>query len=469
MRFLIKYGPNRRLQGNRMSMISARIERLPFARFHKHLLLMGGLGYMFDAMDAAVLAFILPVLRTEWGLSSVQIGLLGSSTFIGFFFGALLAGTLGDLIGRRAVMMWALALYCVASLVSAWVDSWPPFFVARVVAGMGTGAESAIIAPYLAEFVARRFRGSFTGALAGFFSFGFVAAALLGYFIVPAHASGWRIVLVITALPVVMLLWWRRALPESPRWLESRGCEQEAGVILDRIEADFTRRGHALAEPRPEPAEPARGGGSLRENFALLVTGRQARITFMTWIMWLSITFSYYSFFVWIPGLLVESGMSITKSFSYSLAMYCAQVPGYFSAAWLNEKIGRQATIASYMLLGGASALGLALSHSDGQIMLAGVLMSFFMNGTYAGVYAYTAEVFPTAVRTTGAGLASAIGRVGAIVSPILVGYLYPNFGFLGVFGTTTVTLLLGALVVVLMGVPTRGRSLEEIAAGGVK
>ncbi|WZB61701.1 MFS transporter [Achromobacter xylosoxidans] len=242
-----------------MSMISARIERLPFARFHKHLLLMGGLGYMFDAMDAAVLAFILPVLRVEWGLTSVQIGLLGSSTFIGFFFGALLAGTLGDLIGRRAVMMWALALYCVASLVSAWVDSWPPFFAARVIAGMGTGAESAIIAPYLAEFVARRFRGSFTGALAGFFSFGFVAAALLGYFIVPAHASGWRIVLVITALPVVMLLWWRRALPESPRWLESRGRTAEAEAVLDRIEADFRRRGATLAEPRPEPEAPPRG------------------------------------------------------------------------------------------------------------------------------------------------------------------------------------------------------------------
>ena len=169
-----------------MSMISARIERLPFARFHGHLLLMGGLGYMFDAMDAAVLAFILPVLRTTWNLSSIQIGVLGSSTYIGFLFGALLAGTLGDLIGRRAVMMSALALYCVASIVSAAADDWSSFFAARVVAGMGTGAESAIIAPYLAEFVARRYRGSFTGALAGFFSFGFVAAALLGYFIVPA-------------------------------------------------------------------------------------------------------------------------------------------------------------------------------------------------------------------------------------------------------------------------------------------
>lgn len=448
-----------------MSMISARIERLPFAGFHRHLLLMGGLGYTFDAMDAAVVAFILPVLRTAWHLSSVQIGLLGSANFIGFLFGALLAGTLGDLIGRRAVMMWALALYCAASLVSAMVDTWPAFFASRIVAGVGTGAESAIIAPYLAEFVARRFRGSFTGSLAGFFSFGFVAAALLGYFIVPAHEEGWRIVLVITALPVVMLLWWRRALPESPRWLESRGRLREAEVILDRIEAGYARRGIALPAPVAEPLAPQLKAGTLATNFAALLAPRQARITVMTWIMWLSITFSYYAFFVWIPSLLVEAGMSITRSFAYSLTMYCAQVPGYFSAAWLNERIGRQATIATYMLLGGASALGLAFAQDDQQIMLAGICLSFFMNGTYAGVYAYTAEVFPTAVRTTGAGLASAIGRIGAITSPILVGYLYPTFGFAGVFGVTTAALLIGACVVVLMGVPTRGRSLEEIAA----
>ncbi|HEX7922205.1 MAG TPA: MFS transporter, partial [Bradyrhizobium sp.] len=393
-----------------MSMISARIERLPFARFHVHLLLMGGLGYLFDAMDAAVLAFILPVLRTAWGLTNVETGVLGSSTFVGYLFGALLAGTLGDLIGRRAVMMSALALYSVASLASAAVDSWPAFFAARVVAGMGTGAESAIIAPYLAEFVARRYRGAFTGALAGFFSFGFVAAALLGYFIVPAYENGWRIVLVITAIPVVMLLWWRRSLPESPRWLESRGRVKEAEAVLDKVEASFAREGRVLPAPVVEPAAPAVSSGTLLSNFAALLAGRQARITTMTWIMWLSITFSYDSFFVWSPGLLVQNGMSITKSFGYSLAMYCAQVPGYFTAAFFNERIGRQSTIATYMILGGASALGLAFAASDGQIMTAGLLLSFFMNGTYAGVYAYTAEVFPTAIRTTGAGLASAIG-----------------------------------------------------------
>src|SRR5438046_4123947 len=120
------------------------------------------------------------------------------------------------------------------------------------------------------------------------------------------------------------------------------------------------------------------------------------------------------------------------------------------------------------MLLGGASALGLGFAQGDQQIMLAGILLSFFMNGTYAGVYAYTAEVFPTAVRTTGAGLASAIGRIGAIVSPILVGYLYPNFGFAGVFGLTTSVLLVGAVTFALTGGPTRGRSLEDIAASEV-
>jgi putative MFS transporter len=452
-----------------MTMLSARIERLPFSGFHRRLLLMGGLGYTFDAMDAAVIAFVLPVLRTEWGLSSVQIGVLASANFIGFFFGALAAGACGDLIGRRKVMMSALAIYCVASLFSGMVNDWTFFLALRIVAGFGAGAESAIIAPYLSEFVARRYRGTFTGALAGFFSFGFVAAALLGYFIVPAHPQGWRIVIFITALPVVLLLWWRRALPESPRWLESQGRAAEADVIMDAMESDHLRRGHALpvlnAEDVAAPP-PSTTRGNLLTNYATLVSKKLIRISTMTWLMWLSITFSYYSFFTWIPSLLIQNGMTITKSFGYSLVMYIAQIPGYFSAAWFNERIGRQATIVSYMLLGGLCALGLAFTHSDAQIMVAGVLLSFFMNGTYAGVYAYTPEVFPTQVRATGSGLASAIGRIGGITAPILVGFIYPTAGFAGVFGMTTAVLLLGAAAVTFMGIPTRGRSLEDIAAG---
>lgn len=454
-----------------MSQLSSRIESWPFSTFHRRLLLIGGLGYTFDAMDAAVLAFILPVLRVDWHLTSVQTGVLGSGTYIGYFFGALLAGAFGDLIGRRRVMMGALAIYCAASLVSAMTHGWSTFFAARIVAGFGTGAESAIIAPYLTEFVSRRYRGTFVGSLAGFFSFGFVAAALLGYLVVPATPEGWRIVLVLTALPVVMLLWWRRALPESPRWLESRGRHAEAGAIVERIERELRASGQSWDVPAGETTGRAAAASpsafapvSLAANFRALWTGRQARVTAMTWAMWLAITFSYYSFFTWIPGLLIQHGMSITKSFGYSLVIYIAQIPGYFSAAWLNERIGRQATIASYMVLGGVAALAMTMMRSNEAIMAAGICLSFFMNGTYAGVYAYTAEVFPTSIRTTGVGTASAVGRIGAIVSPILVGYIFPAFGFGGVFGVTTAVLVAGAVAVLVMGIRTRGKSLENIA-----
>lgn len=125
--------------------LSARIERLPFGRFHWHLLLMGGLGYTFDGLDAAIVSFVLPVLRPLWSLSSLQVGFLGSGTYIGYLFGALSAGLLGDRIGRRAVMMYALVLYCAASLVSAFAQDWTSFLGCRIVAGFGTGAESAIV------------------------------------------------------------------------------------------------------------------------------------------------------------------------------------------------------------------------------------------------------------------------------------------------------------------------------------
>ena len=451
-----------------MTMISARIERLPFSGFHRKLLLAGGLGYTFDAMDAAVLAFVLPVLRTAWNLSGVQLGMMVSMGFVGAIVGALVAGTFGDLIGRRKVMMSALVLYCAASAGSALVNDPISFMLLRLVAGIGAGAEAVIIAPYLAEFTARRYRGIFIGALAGFFSFGFVLAALLGYFFVPASADGWRHVILITAAPVVMLLWWRRSLPESPRWLESQGRAAEAEATLDAMEASAMQRGIPLPALDPEEVAsqpPSRERGSPLKNYGTLLSGKLSRITFMTWGLSMSQSFSYYAFFTWIPSLLVQNGMSITKSFGFSIVMYVAQIPGYFSAAWLNERIGRKAVIVSYMLLGALSAITMAYARGDSQIMLAGSALSFFMNGTYAGIYAYTSEVFPTHVRATGAGLASSMGRLGGVAAPIAVGMVYPAAGLVGVFGMTTSVLLFGAAVVLIFGVSTKNRSLEAITA----
>jgi putative MFS transporter len=448
--------------------ILKRIERLPFGRFQWRLLWMGGMGYTFDAMDGAMIAFILPAVTALWGLTSERTGVLGSSAMIGYLFGAFFAGTLGDLIGRRAVMMYGLAIYCVATLIAAFAANWQLLFWWRVAASVGTGAESAIIAPFLAEFVAKKYRGRFVGSLSGFFSFGFVFAALLGYFVIPAARDGWRIVQVISALPIVMLLWWRRSLPESPRWLIERGRSAEAEAEVARIEAEVSQRGNASLpsiEGVELPAAGARRGGTFSKNLAALWSPSMRRTTVMLWVLWIAITFSYYGFFTWIPTLLVKQGMTTTKSFGYSIIIYLAQIPGYYSAAFISEKLDRKWTIVLYMVLGGGSAYFMSNAGSDASITITGFLLSFFMNGTYAGIYAYTPELYPTAFRTTGMGVASAFGRIGGLSAPIVIGYTFPRIGFGGVFFITTIVLVIGALVVGLLGIGTAGKSLEQITA----
>lgn len=449
-----------------MSTVAARLERLPFSRFHLKLLVMGGLGFTFEAADAGLIAFVLPVIRAKWHLTSFETGMIGSSTYIGFLFGALFAGMLGDRFGRRVVMSWALLVFCAMTLCNAFVNDWHTFFVFRMLAGVGMGAEGAIIAPFLSEFVSRRYRGTFTGALAGFFSFGFVLSAVVGYFLIPSSPDGWRYALILAASPVLMLLWWRKSLLESPRWLECRGRESEANSIVEKIEFEIERSGRTLppidysAVAIQRPAAPLGFVAVLKA----LWTRPLAYTTAMIWIFWLAITFCAYAFLTWIPGLLVQSGLTMSKSFSYTIAIYLAQIPGYYCGAFTNEKLGRKRSIVTFMVLACLSAIWLSTAKDAHTMLFASMALSFAMNGVVAGQYAYTPEVFPTEVRATGMGAASSFGRIGAIASPMLVGYIFPIFGFAGVFGMTTAVLAIGGLVVLIFGKETKGLSLETIA-----
>lgn len=448
----------------------ARLDRLPLSRPHYLLLLLGGLGYTFDGMDSAVVAFLLPSVQDEWGLTSAQLGLIGSATPFGFLFGATCAGLLGDRIGRRKVMMWALAVYAVFSVIGAAAPNYEVFLGARVFAGFGAGAESAIIAPFLSEFVPAARRGWFVGALAGFFSFGFVLAALLGRFVVQPVPEGWRWAQVVTAAPIALLLWWRRSLPESPRYLLANGRTAEAEQVVTELEHKVQVTTRAPLPPVPEvaverPGETRKVGLLLALRY--LWSGAMARRTAITWLIWFVITFSYYGFFTWIPTLLVRQGITVTQSFEFSIIIYLAQVPGYFSAAWLGESLDRKNTIALYLAGAAVSAYWMSQMTDPVMITVAAAVLSFFLNGTYAAVYSYTPEVFPTWIRASGTGLSSAFGRVGSIIAPSVIGLSAATLGFAGVFGMTTAVLAVGVVCTLLFGLSTAGRSLENLTESG--
>lgn len=444
--------------------IVRRLERLPMTRTQWKLLFMAGLGLTFEAEDLAIIAFIMPPVAKLFHMTSAETGLLGSSAFIGYLFGAFLAGTLGDLIGRKKIMLYALAIFCVATLIGAGASTWQFLFWCRLIAGLGFGAEAAIVCPFFSEFVPGKSRGKYIGGLAGFFSFGFVIAAVLGYNIVPASPNGWRTVLVLSALPVVLLLWWRRGILESPRWLIQQGRVAEAEEIVSELETRVKQWAKELPPPESVPV-PVLSVQKPKffQNLGDLWARANARTSAMLWILFFAISFSYYGLTTWIPAMLVREGMTVTKSFGYSLVVFSAIPVGYYAGALVCDWLDRKWTIAACMLGGGLAAIPMIFVRQDSLILFFAFLLYVFMSGVYPPMYAYSSEVYPTNIRATGLGVASAFGRLGAIGAPILIGITYAKIGFGGVFAVAMAVLLVGAAGTAILGISTSGKTLEQI------
>ncbi len=423
----------------------------PLSRLHLRLLLIAGLGYLFDGMDGSALAFFLPVLRAEWHLTAWQSGWIASSTSQGYLIGSLAAGFLADRFGRRRIMMTALAIYCVASCLSALQHGWKPYFVLRVICGIGTGAEAVVIIPYIAEFLPARKRGALCGAVIGFYAFGYTAAAALGLFVVSASPSGWRIASVITGLPVLLLLWWRRALPESPLWLARAGHGNRSGR---------NRVGQRKPAGAQAPAIPA---GFQGRTLISLLTEPPWRGRLLTAVsVWTCLFFSFYGFFAWLPSLLMTHGLALSKSFGLSFLIFSAQIPGYFIAAWLNGVIGRRQVMIGALSFAALSATGLIAAPTLPLLIASAMGLSAGLNGAVAGLYAYMPELFPTRIRASAMGLSSGISRIGAIAGSMGAGPLAAWGGTTPVFTTIGAALLLALLILVFIAGNTGDGPLPE-------
>ncbi|WP_448624809.1 MFS transporter [Geodermatophilus sp. URMC 64] len=427
-----------------------RLDRLPFTREHGRLVVGSGLGWALDAMDVGLISFVMAALAAQWSLSAGQLSWIGSIGFVGMALGATLGGLLADRFGRRQVFALTLLVFGVATGAAALSWSVGALLVFRFLIGLGLGAELPVASTLVSEFAPARVRGRVVVALEAFWAVGWVLAALIGYLVVPRSDAGWRWALALGTVPAVYAAVVRRTLPESVRFLELRGRTEEAEAAVRRFEDAA-----GVVPPSAPPAAPAAAPRAR----GLWAAGTRVR-TAALWVVWFSINFAYYGAFIWLPTLLVEAGFSLVRSFGYTLVITLAQLPGYAAAAFLIEKWGRRPTLAVFLV---GSALGAGLfAAADGAtaVLLTGMVLSFFNLGAWGALYAVTPEVYPTALRASGAGAAAGFGRIASILAPLSVPPLLDAGGSGLVFGVFAFFFALGALAT--WGLPElRGRALD--------
>ncbi|GAA5012526.1 MFS transporter [Acinetobacter puyangensis] len=438
-----------------MDLIS-RVQRIPVGKFHYTLLWMIGLGWMFDAMDTGMISFIMTELAADWSLDAKQKASIVSLTFVGMAIGAVVAGGVADKIGRKTVFAVTLFIYSIATALCAFAPNLTWLLVFRFIVGLGLGGQLPVAVSLVSEYIPAQVRGRFIVLLESFWGLGWLVAALVSYFFIPKF--GWHAAFLIGGLPAlyVFVIW--KKVPESIPYLINRGRLQEAHQIVCKMEK---QAGLPVIQQIKALPVAKQHDVSFRQLWSTTLWKR----SLMLWLIWFGVVYSYYGIFTWLPSLLVQEGYTIVKSFEYVLVMILAQLPGYLAAAWCVEKFGRKFTLAGFIAACAVCAYFFGNAGSIIMIIVWGCLLSFFNLGAWGVVYTYTPEQYPTNIRAFGSGWASAIGRIGGICAPIVVTGMMdlPN-SFHNVFLMFTAVLMAVALVVLILGEETKGRTLESIS-----
>lgn len=417
---------------------NARLDRLPFNAAHRKLLVASGIGWAFDAMDVGLVSFVVAAIAADphFNLNATEKSWVLSVGFVGMAIGAALGGYFADRVGRKTVFTATLIIFGLANAGMACSWTLVALLIARFIIGLGLGAELPVASTLVSEFSPTRHRGRMTVLLESFWAVGWIIAAAIGAFVIPNTGDwGWRWALLIGALPLLYAVVTRAHIPESVRFLESKGREDEAEQAVRYFEQ---ASGVApVASPKAEPLPAIR----TRELFGHQYLARTVAI----WLTWFFVNFSYYGAFTWMPSLLADQFGSLTSSFGYTLIISLAQLPGYFLAAWLVEIWGRRRTLSVFLAVSAVAAFAFSQAGSVAAVIGFGMLLSASNLGAWGVLYAVTPEIYPTRLRGAASGAAAAVGRVAAIIAPLLVPWFLTLSG-----GDKTVAFVIFAVAFVL-------------------
>jgi MFS transporter, putative metabolite:H+ symporter len=449
---------------NAASSIAARMERLPLGGFHRRFIALVSLGIFFDLYDIFMVAYIGAALQQSGFLSLKQFSIFVAAGFLGMFFGTIVFGMGSDRMGRRSAFITLLLIYSAFTLACAFAPSAGWLIALRFFAGLGIGAEIVVIDAYVTEIVPSHARGRYVAITQ---VVGFCAvpmAAVLSRLLVPTHflIAGWRWVMVIGGSGALLTWWFRRKLPESPRWLESRGRIWEAEAVVTALEAGSfsTWRPSEIAiaaSPQPPAAAPERA------SFAELWRPPYLPRTVMLVLFQALQTIGFYGFANWAPTFLLKRGVPLLHSLEYTLLIAMVSPIGPLLGAITSDRLERKWTIVVLALLVALFGLGFGNATAPAAVIAFGALLTLCNYWFSATFHAYQSELFPTRIRATGVGFTYSWSRLSAALSSLLIGAVL-------VYGVPAVFLLLAsamvgvAAIIAALGPRTNRLSLEELA-----
>jgi MFS transporter, putative metabolite:H+ symporter len=438
----------------------ARMESVPFSRWHTKCRIVMGSATFFDAFNALSLAFALPVLIRLWHISSAEIGLLISVSYVGQLAGALLFSWMAERFGRVRSATAAVALMSVMNVGCALAGNFPALFVSRLIQGVGVGGEMPVAATYISELSKAHGRGRFFLLYELIFPVGLMATGQLGAWLVPL--LGWQAIFWIGAVPGLIITFLVARLPESPRWLISKGLLAEADTVVKQIEAIASHSTEAVVDAAPAAAVST----SERPRWSEVLSPAYRGRTLVVWTLWAAAYFVTNSMNNWMPSLYTTVyHLGLSQSLRAASMLNVAQVAVLLVCAFCIDRIGRRNWTAASFIAGGAllSILGFVRAYSAFSVMLLATLSYGVIGSANAVIYLYTPEIYPTRMRAIGTGLGTSWLRIASALGPAAVGLMVGAIGIGSVFWMFAGVSVVGALAATRM-IETRDRRLEEIA-----
>jgi MFS family permease len=460
--------------------LPARLDRLPWGRFHTLLVIALGITWLLDGLEVTLAGSVAGALKNSpaLNLSNSDIGLAGAVYIAGAVLGALFFGWLTDRLGRRKLFFITLLLYVGATAATAFSFNVWSFMLFRFLTGMGIGGEYTAINSTIQEFTPARYRGWVDLSINGTFWLGAALGAGGSILLLDPQwvggELGWRLCFGIGAVLGLLILLMRLWLPESPRWLLIHGRAEEAKAIVERIEADLRNQGHELPKPQGKPLRlHARDHTPLREIFDTLFSAFRQRSLVGLTLLTAQAFFYNAIFFTYALVLTDFYGVPAEQVGWYVLPLALGNFCGPLVLGRLFDVIGRRVMVS---LTYGVSGVLLAISgylFEQGvldvtQQAIAWMVIFFFASAAASSAYLTVAETFPLEIRALAIAVFYAFGTgLGGIVGPTLFGQLIETQDR----GNVQIGYLIGAgLMLIAAGVQARWgaaaerKSLEQVA-----